>query len=77
MPKYLRERKKKERMRRIARFRLGNEMKEGKYLEEEEKRRYRICGWEEKTWKHVMKVCMMEGEWGKRKNIKDTRRKWK
>lgn len=31
------------RWRRIIRFRLGNEIREGKYWEEEEKRRCRIC----------------------------------
>jgi len=47
-------------MRRVARFRLENEMNEGKYWEEEKKRRCRICGWEEKMWEHVVKVCMRE-----------------
>jgi len=68
-PKYLRERKKEKRMRRIARFRLENEMKERKYWEEGEKRRCRICGWKEKTWKRVVKVCMKKGEEGGREKL--------
>jgi len=37
MPRYLREKRKEERMIRVARFRLGNEMREGKYWEDEER----------------------------------------
>jgi len=57
---------------RVARFRLGNEMREGKYWEDEEKRRCRICEWEEETWEHVVEVCMREGDGEKGENIKDT-----
>lgn len=39
-------------------------MREGRYWEEEEKRKCRICGWAEKTWKHLVEVCMREGEEG-------------
>jgi len=69
MPRYLKEKWKEERMIRVARFRLGNEMREGKYWEEEEKRRCRICGWEEETWEHVVEICMREGDEGGREKI--------
>jgi len=74
--RYLREKWKEERMIRV-RFRLGNEMREGKYWEDEEKRRCRICGWEEETWEDVMEVCMREGEEGEERKYKDTKRQWK
>lgn len=45
--KYLKEEWKEER-------RLGNEMREGRYWEEQKNRMCRICGWEDKTWQHVM-----------------------
>jgi len=67
-PRYLRERRKEERMIRVARFRLGNELREGKYWEEE-KRRCRICGWEEKMWEHVVDVYMRKGEGRAREKI--------
>ncbi|XP_068991496.1 trichohyalin-like [Neodiprion pinetum] len=43
---------------RVARFRLGSEMKEARYWEEEEKRRCRVCGGEEETWEHVWERCV-------------------
>lgn len=46
----------------IARFRLGSEMKEGRYWEGEEKRRCRLYGWELESWKYVMNVYMGEGK---------------
>lgn len=52
--KYLREGGKEERMIKIAGFRLGSELKGGGYWKEEEKRKYRICGWEEETWEHLI-----------------------
>jgi len=60
----LKEKRKEEKMIRVARFRLGNEMREGRYWEREEKRRCRLCGWAEETWEHVVEVCMREGEEG-------------
>jgi len=41
------------RWRRIARFRLGNEVKEGRYWEEEDKKVCRLCGGKEETWEHI------------------------
>jgi len=43
IPKYLKEKRKEERMIRMARFRLGNVMREGRYWEGEERRRCRLC----------------------------------
>ena len=45
------------RWRRVARFRLGSEMKGGRYWEEEEDRMCRICGGGVETWEHVWEVC--------------------
>ena len=54
---------------RVARFRLGNEMREERYWEAEEKRRCRLCEWELETWEHVVKECMREGEGDGRERI--------
>jgi len=59
VPRYLKEEGKEARMTRIARFRLGSEMREGRFWEGE-KRKCRLCGWEEETWEHVVEVCMGE-----------------
>ena len=46
------------RWRRVVRFRLGCEMRGGRYWEEEEeKRKCRVCGWREETWEHVWMEC--------------------
>lgn len=37
-------------------------MRERRYWEVEEKRRCRLCGWEEESWEHVVEVCMGEGK---------------
>jgi len=57
IPRYLRKGWGESRWKRIARYRLRNEMREGRYWEEEEKRRCRLCGGEEKTWEHVWESC--------------------
>lgn len=41
----------------VARFRLGNEMKEGLYWKRVEKKKCRLCEGEEETWEHVWKGC--------------------
>jgi len=69
VPRYLKERGKERRMVRVARFRLGSEMRGGRYWEQEEKRKCRICGWAEETWEHMMEVCMREEEEGGRDKI--------
>jgi len=57
IPKYLKNGWGESRWRRVARFRLGNEMKEGRYWEEMEKRRCRLCKGEMETWEHVWERC--------------------
>lgn len=53
VPEYLRKGWGKSRWQRVARFSLGNEVKEGRYWEKEENRKCRVCGYEEETWEHV------------------------
>lgn len=58
-------------MTRIARFRLGSEMREKKYWEVEEKRMQKKCrlfGWEEESWKHV-EIYTEEGQSGGKEEI--------
>lgn len=50
----------------IARFTLGCEMREERYWEGKEERKCRLCAWE-KTWEHVVEVCMREEEEGEGK----------
>ena len=71
LPRYLKEKGKEERLVRIARFRLGNEMREGRYWEREEERRCRLCGWELESWEHVVEICMGERERGGRERIRE------
>lgn len=47
---------------RIARFRLGGEVRESRYWEEEERKKCRICEVEEETWEHVWEGCVREVE---------------
>lgn len=47
--------------RRIIRYKVGNEMRDGLYWKEEEKRKYRVCGGEEETWEHVWERCVRGG----------------
>lgn len=57
IPEYLKKGWGESRWRRIVRFRLGNEIKEEKYLEGEEKRLCRLCDGEEETWEHIWERC--------------------
>ncbi|EZA53803.1 hypothetical protein X777_06867 [Ooceraea biroi] len=57
IPEYLKKGWGESRCRRLARFRLGNEMRAGQYWKEEEERKCRICGKEEETWEHVWEKC--------------------
>lgn len=41
----------------MIRFRLGNEMKESTYWEEEEKKMCRLCEGEIETWEHAWERC--------------------
>ncbi|KYN08022.1 hypothetical protein ALC62_00996 [Cyphomyrmex costatus] len=71
VPKYLREGGKDKRMIRIARFRMGNEMRRGRYWEDEERRVCRVCGAEEETWDHVLKRCAKWKEDEKEMSMED------
>lgn len=53
VPEYLKRDWKDERKQRVAKFRLGDGMRGGRYWEEKGGRRCRVCGMEEKTWEHV------------------------
>ena len=53
VPGYLKKGWGESRWQRVARFRLGNEMREGRYWEAEKKRVCRVCGWEEESSEHV------------------------
>jgi len=57
IPKYLRKGWGESRWRRVARFRLGNEVREGRYWEDEENKKCRLCGTELETWEHVWEGC--------------------
>jgi len=47
----------------VARYRLGEGVREGRYWMGEEERLCRVCRGEEETWKHVWEDC---GSWGVR-----------
>jgi len=49
IPSYLKKGWEESRWKKIVRYRLGNEMREGRYWEEGEKRRCRLCRGEEET----------------------------
>jgi len=51
----------KSRWKRVARFRLRNKMREGRYREGEERRKCRLCGNEEESWEHVWEMQKVEG----------------
>jgi len=57
IPGYLKKGWEENRWRRIVRFKLGNETKEGRYWEEEDKRFCRLCEREEETWEHILERC--------------------
>ncbi|XP_071572354.1 uncharacterized protein [Temnothorax nylanderi] len=63
IPDYLKKGWEEARWSRVARFRLGNEVREGLYWGEEEDRRCRMCGREEETWEHIWEECARWEEW--------------
>lgn len=69
LSRYLKGKEKENRLTLIARFRLGSEIRKGRYWEGEENRRCRICGWVEESWEHVVEVCIREGKGGGREEI--------
>jgi len=64
IPEYLKKGWGESRWKRVARFRLGSEMREGRYWEGEERRKCRLCGYEEESWEHVWERCRKWGEGG-------------
>lgn len=57
LPKYLEKGWREERWRRIARWKLGNEVRESMYWESEEKKKYSVCEYEKEIWEHVWDGC--------------------
>lgn len=53
IPEYLKKGWEESRWRRILKFRMGNEIEENNYWEEEDKRICRLCEGETETWEHV------------------------
>lgn len=49
----LKEKMRKSSWRRIARFKLGNEMRESRYWKEKKSRKCRLCGGAKESWEHV------------------------
>lgn len=64
IPGYLKKGWGESRWRRVARFRLGSEVRESRYWEEEEERTCRMCGREVESWEHVWERCRSWGEEG-------------
>ena len=61
MPKYLHEISQEQKLKTIARFRLGNEWKASRYWIEEEKKSYRLSETKRETGIHAMKECNYSG----------------
>jgi len=57
IPGYLKKKWGGSRWRRVARYRLGNEMREARYCEEEEEKRCRLCGRGEHIWEYIWGEC--------------------
>ena len=64
IPDYLKKNWEEKRWQRVAKFRLGSGMKEGRYWEDEDERRCRICRWGKETWEHIWEECI---DWGEEK----------
>lgn len=61
-PEYLKRGWTKARWRRIARFRIGNEVREARYWQSIDDRYCRVCAGELATWEHVWERCRRGGE---------------
>lgn len=57
VPEYLRNGWGESRWNRVARFRLGNEVREGRYWEQENRRMCRGCAREVESWEHLWERC--------------------
>jgi len=62
MPGYLKREWGESRWQRVAKFRLGSEVKEKRYWEDGKERLCRVCGVELEEWEHVWEEC---GRWGR------------
>lgn len=51
----------RKRCQRVARFKLGNEMRGERYWEMEEVKKCRMYGWKRKDWEHVWEECWSGG----------------
>ncbi|XP_024883228.1 uncharacterized protein LOC112461981 [Temnothorax curvispinosus] len=70
-PEYLERKGKEQSMIRIARFRLGNEMRSGRYWDTIEKTSCRICGAEAESWEHVLEWCARDKEREEKEGISE------
>lgn len=61
LPRYLKK-KREERLKRKATFRLRNEIRKKRYWEGIENRKFRFCEWEEETCEYMITKCMGEGK---------------
>lgn len=57
IPEYLKKGWRENRWRRIARFRLGSEIRENRYWEKEENKLCKMCGGEVESWEYVWEGC--------------------
>lgn len=70
VPGYLKKGWGERRWQRMARFRLGEEMRGTRFWGTEEERRCRVCGMEEETWEHVWEACT---DWGRERGWQEVR----
>ena len=79
LPRYLKKKGKEEKKIRVARYRLGNEMRGERYWMGGDANRCRICGWEQESWERVLERCSDGGRGGgagKSKGNSGGRRVW-
>lgn len=64
IPAYFKKGWEESRWKRMVRFRLGNEMREGRYWRNEEERKCTLCGGEGESWEHLWEECRRWTEGG-------------
>ncbi|XP_053989994.1 uncharacterized protein LOC128882420 [Hylaeus volcanicus] len=64
VPRYLKKNWEEMRWQLVAGYRLGDKMKRGRYCEEEDRRRCRVCWGGIESWEHVWEECT---DWGREK----------
>lgn len=69
IPGYLKKGWGENRWKRVARYRLGNEIRDSRYWEGEEKRKCRVCEGDRETWEHVWENCHRKEERGDGKRM--------